>query len=138
VYVAQDYSGPDGCLNIRREVVIKFSQNRLASRNEVAFYQWFREENYFSDCPKVIWEGIVLDGWRDVNALVMERMGNDLNFLRQKRVFTPRLTLAVAIQTVSAVKVNAFVTDCTYVLYPVTNLPETSQTWMVTFERETR
>lgn len=101
---AYDYGGPRGCHG-KIEVVIKISHNRELFENEQSVYTWLataKAKAYPSDTPYLYFAGRY-DPCALFYGLVLSKLGPDLETLRlkcQHKRFTPRMTLAVAIQTV--------------------------------------
>lgn len=98
---ACDYGGPDGCHG-KVEVVIKISYDRRKFQREKDVYECLAT---VKSCPPYVPHLYFGESYRCSRfyGLVLSKLGPDLETLRRRRLdkrFTPRMTLAVAIQTV--------------------------------------
>ncbi|KIJ25242.1 hypothetical protein M422DRAFT_273820 [Sphaerobolus stellatus SS14] len=102
VVLAHDYGGPDGCRQ-KSQVVIKVSNSRIQYENERDVYTWLSYAPILSlDVPHLHCSGEygIDSGY---HGLVLDKLGPDLDKLRlasRHQRYTPRQTLAVAIQTI--------------------------------------
>jgi hypothetical protein len=98
---AYDYGGPDGCHG-KTKVIIKVSASSAQHDNERDVYTWLAESELDArEVPHLHFEGRYVTS--DYYCLVLDELGPDLERLRAKcrhKRFTPKMTLAVAIQTV--------------------------------------